>query len=93
VDCSQCDALVSQNLGAADEVQRSGKRFPDAHDEATKILQSRTRMDLLLKESGDEQQRVCMRVCIRVRRGLPFAPHAPLCIIRNAEVEGHGGSR
>ena len=27
-----------------------------------------------------------MRFCRRVRRGLPFAPHAPLCIIRNEEV-------
>lgn len=31
-------------------------------------------------------QRVCMLVCTRVRRGLPSAPHAPLCIIRSEEV-------
>ena len=33
-----------------------------------------------------------MRVCTRVRRGLPFAPHAPLCIIRNEERKDDGGS-
>ena len=55
MDCSQRDALVSQNLGATDEVQRGGAGFPDAYDETAQILQSRARVDLLLRESGDVQ--------------------------------------
>ncbi len=49
VDGTQRDAQLSQNLGASDEVQRSGARFPDAHDEAAQVLQSGARMDLLLR--------------------------------------------
>jgi len=40
VDGAQRDALLSQDLGATDEVQRGGAGFPDAYDEATQILQS-----------------------------------------------------
>jgi len=50
VDGTQRHARISQDVGAADEIQRSGKRFPDAYDETTQILQSGTRMDLLLME-------------------------------------------
>ena len=49
VDSAQRDAQLSQNLGAADEVQRSGSGFPDADDEAAQVLQSGARVDLLLR--------------------------------------------
>lgn len=53
MDGAQRDALLSQNLGATNEIQRGGERFPDAYDEAAQILQSGTRVDLLLgKDRG-----------------------------------------
>ena len=55
MDGTQRNAQLSQNLGATDEVQRGGSGFPNANDETAQVLQSRARVDLLLRKTGDDK--------------------------------------